>query len=361
MRTQLLVFASAALLVGYTSCGDDEAVGTDCEGTISRQAVLVESDRFITGALADASEAAGALSATVDSLANSPTVAWVFSARNALDRAREDFVDVAPYALVVDPAETSLPPVTTFPVDTSLINGYLASGDFDPTSATDFDRGLAAIEYLLHARSPEATAEAFATEPARASLLKAYAADVGDRLAATSQAWEAARAAYLDADGTAAGSGFSRLVNSISKHYEDTRRDRLGTPFGVTLGFPSPQALESPYAKRSHVLLHANIEASRGAFGFLQSPAPSLATYVDALPGDEASALATDIAEQYGIAQQALARIVSNDFANELENNRDAVQVAYNAISRQVVNLKTDLPSVTCVSITYVDNPSDSD
>ena len=34
---------------------------------------------------------------------------------------------------------------------------------------------------------------------------------------------------------------------------------------------------------------------------------------------------------------------------------------AYNQVTRQVVNLKTDMPTLLCVAITYIDNPSDSD
>ena len=42
-------------------------------------------------------------------------------------------------------------------------------------------------------------------------------------------------------------------------------------------------------------------------------------------------------------------------------NDNETVVNAYNEITKQLVNIKTDLPSVLCVSITYIDNPSDSD
>jgi len=45
----------------------------------------------------------------------------------------------------------------------------------------------------------------------------------------------------------------------------------------------------------------------------------------------------------------------------EVAENQAAVENAYAEVTKNLVNLKTDLPSVLCVSITYIDNPSDSD
>ncbi|MCB0614576.1 MAG: peptidase M75, partial [Phaeodactylibacter sp.] len=53
--------------------------------------------------------------------------------------------------------------------------------------------------------------------------------------------------------------------------------------------------------------------------------------------------------------------LVQAPLSGAIEGNNERVVNAYNEITRQLVNIKTDMPSVLCVSITYVDNASDSD
>jgi len=78
------------------------------------------------------------------------------------------------------------------------------------------------------------------------------------------------------------------------------------------------------------------------------------------LPTVDAATLVDDIESQYTLMLNELGD-VDNPLTEAVDEDTDDVQEAYNAISRQVVNLKTDVPAVACVAITYVDNPSDSD
>ena len=66
------------------------------------------------------------------------------------------------------------------------------------------------------------------------------------------------------------------------------------------------------------------------------------------------------IKNQFTAAKNALAALTGK-LSDEVTNNTSVVETAYNELSKQVVNIKTDMPSVMCISITYVDNPSDSD
>ena len=54
-----------------------------------------------------------------------------------------------------------------------------------------------------------------------------------------------------------------------------------------------------------------------------------------------------------------------NDLNSSLDaaviNEEAAVSELYQSMSSYVVLAKTDMPTALCISITYVDNPSDSD
>ena len=52
---------------------------------------------------------------------------------------------------------------------------------------------------------------------------------------------------------------------------------------------------------------------------------------------------------------------LGNDLAVEVVENQPQVEAVYNEVSKNVVLMKTDMPSILCVAITYIDNPSDSD
>lgn len=344
------------------ACDDDGgAAATPCESAVPRETVLEGFADQTDADLADALRLSQRLTTSLQALQTGPSQGNLTTARDELTAARVFYAQLAPASLVVDPAQTQLSAVAAFPVDTATVNAYASEGTFDPESASDFDRGYPAIEFLLYGANPQAAAQRFAADPARLELAIALAEDVERRLLEVSEAWDGGgRDAFVSDVSTGAGSGLSRALNSISKHFEDTRRDRLGTPFGVTLGFPSPRTLEAPYSRRSRELLITNVTASQYALGAIRGMQATISSYVDGLDNGEATALLDEVYELYEDADGALTAI-DGDLYDAIESDRDAVQVAYNAISRQVVNLKTDLPSVTCVSITYVDNPSDSD
>ena len=353
---------AAVFSLGLASCGEEggSAPTSDCESGVSRAGVLADQAAKATSRLNNSVRRAGELRASLVDLATETTENQLAIAREDLRAARYAFAQLGPYALLLDEAQVTLPSIAPFPVDTGLVIGYARVDSFEFSASHEFDRGYGAIEFLLYGPDSSRTLALLAAEPPRVLLALAYANHAAQALSAVETRWlEDGSEAFVEADGTAAGTGFSRLVNSLSKHYEDTRRDRLGTPFGVTLGFPSPRVLEAPYSGRSLGLLEANLAGSQSAYGALTDPV-TLAAYTAGLANAEGADLAADVVAQYDAALAALAAL-GLPLAQAIEDERDAVQTAYNAISRQVVNLKTDLPSVTCVAITYVDNPSDSD
>jgi len=251
--------------------------------------------------------------------------------------------------------------INPFPVNESAVDALSERNDPTLPQEPNFDRGLPALDYILFQDSTaENTAARLRNNPGELALLRALVDDLQLQARSLSNAWEDAEVSLPQRVGSGAGSGLSTVVNLVSKHFEDLRRDKLGTPLGVsTLNIPNPQTTEAPYSRRSIALLRAGIESSR-RFMRNDGNGPALQDYLLALANPEAKELVQDLLDQYDLVMQAL-QAVEESLAKAVVDDRDDAQELYNRLSRQVVNLKTDVPAVACVAITYVDNPSDSD
>lgn len=334
------------LLTGLaSSCGDDDdGLTGPCTSEVALDSVLanVRANAVAAGELAvgEARELRDVLAAgDPDSVVD---VAW--------PDVQAAFARFEPYAYGPLDSALVVDRVNAFPVDTAAVLARLA-GDDDADG--EFARGLPAIDFLVYRDRPDGpTTDEYA-------LATQLAEDLVAELRRVTDAWRDAES-WDGNTATGAGAPLSVTVNALSRHFEDARRDRLGLPLGITtLGFPNPQTVQAPTSRLSGELLAEAVAASAAAY---QSGDPSLADYVAGLSSDEASSLNADIARVYGQLDGLLVGLELDDPTTyEDPALRDRRQAAYNALSRQVVNLKTDLPAVACVSITYVDNPSDSD
>jgi hypothetical protein len=143
------------------------------------------------------------------------------------------------------------------------------------------------------------------------------------------------------------------------------KREKLGVPSGVlTLGFSNPDKVEAPGLAISKELALEALKASKSLYlGMSVSDADGLGlddylTEVNALKSEEK--LDDLIQNQFELAIRSIENLELT-LQEEARDNQENVENAYAEVTKNLVNLKTDLPSVLCVSITYIDNPSDSD
>ena len=354
--SRLLLAAGLAGALLAAGCDDDEGNGASaCRSAADLQSILTDA-RATAIARADTARAAAA---AINLALPSARAGDRTMLQEAVADLQLAFAAFEPLAGGPDGSLQTVAEVNPFPLDEAAVDAYLTGpedgGDF-PSGPAAFDRGLPALDYV-----------AFATEAVDAAALAdpdldTLVAELQRQLAVAGDAWRAADSWPAD-EGTAAGSSLSVLVNALSKHFEDLRRDRLATPAGVTtLGFPNPQTVQAPYASASLELMLAGIAANRDFF-LGSDAADGLDAYLRGLDSPDAAALADDITEQYRASSAAVAAIDAPLQASVADDGGDEedVRAAYAALSLQVVNLKTDLPSVACIAITYVDNPSDSD
>ncbi len=256
------------------------------------------------------------------------------------------------------PAETSfLVSINNFPLDTVAYNDQLNTGNIDITNPNDYDLGFAVLDKLLFEKTTAETLIALENDNASA-YLSAVIEDIQNKVQATHQAWfvNGYDTDFKNNTGNGAGSSFSQLVNSINKNYELIKREKLGIPSGVlTLGFTYPDRLEGFHAGISKELLSTSIESS---LAFFNEGLDDLVT--TSAKTKNGQPLTLEIQEGYATAIAAINNL-DNDIANQIKENSSVVVAAYNETVKNLVNLKTDMPSVLCIAITYVDNPSDSD
>ncbi|MEO0471102.1 MAG: imelysin family protein, partial [Bacteroidota bacterium] len=289
--------------------------------------------------------------------------------QNNLDALRASWLDaylsfqnVAQYEF--GPAEDAFlrNSVNNFPINAGNVDDNIASGSYNFNSPDAFDKGFPALDYLLYGigADDQAILTQFA-DSAYSRYLQDVTADIKFRVDSVTFKWtDSYRESFVRASGTAAGTALSLLVNNLNQHFEIIKRDKIGIPVGVvTLGFTNPEKVEAFYSGKSLELAVASLEASEDLYlGGNGSGFDDFLTEIEAAKDGES--LDKLIQDQFASGIETL-KALQGPLSEAVNADKAAVENAYNEVVKNLVNLKTDMPSVLCVTITYVDNPSDSD
>ncbi len=257
--------------------------------------------------------------------------------------------------------------LNNFPTNEALIEANITAGTYDLDAPDNYFGGFPALDYLLFGLGEDDALilSKYTTEPQAAAYTQ-YLKDVIDHISEKSMwvsgQWGEASTIneFTDNRGTAAGTSLSNIINALNENFEITKRDRIGIPSGIlTLGITQGSEVEGKYAGISLDLAKRSVQASLNLFqGGSGEGLDDILNSVEARK--ENTPLASLITNQFNTIQTAL-NAIEGPLETAVDNDAIDVQNAYNELSRQVVNIKTDMPSVLCVAITYVDNPSDSD
>lgn len=365
-----VLVASAAL--SFQAC-DSGVTENPCEVEFD-QGVLFQNMAYnhIIPAFSALSNTATQLEAAAQAFVAQPDEANLATLRTSWRAAYLDFQAASPYNF--GPAEEVFlrASLNNFPLNVEATQSRILDQDYTFGNPDDYTQGFPALDYLLFGLAPDAagTVARFTTDTAAIryqQYLTAVATDIRERSEAVYNAWNTGDYlnTFLANTGTAAGTSLSLLVNHFNEHYEIIKRDRIGIASGVlTLGFTNPDKVEAYYSGESLAMLEAAVSASKRLFTG-ENPAAGTTTGLDdyvAATGamKNGQPLEAVILAQFEAAENAVAAL-SGRLSDEVEQNNAAVVTAYNELTKQLVNIKTDMPSVMCISITYVDNPSDSD
>ncbi len=259
--------------------------------------------------------------------------------------------------------------LNNFPLNIEEVESKIGAGNYDFSSPDAYDKGFPALDYLLFgsAATEEEIIIRLTEDENTRNYLQRVVNDISERVDYVISAWTSGGYSeqFVANTGTAAGTSLSLIINSLNEHYELLKRDKIGIPSGtLTLGFPNPTKVEAYHSRVSTALATKALEASKRFFlgNSLQGQSgeglDDLLDHVGATK--DGVDLSQVIEQQYSRSIDAL-HSIDREPLSEMVESGDAVSEVYATISQQVVYLKTDMPSVLCVAITYVDNPSDSD
>ena len=254
-----------------------------------------------------------------------------------------------------------------FPLNESKVLLDVQDGKMDFSSPDDYNKGLPLLDFFLYglSDSEEGILDSFSINNAFGIYTKAVLDDMDKKLDDVIGNWQSYANEFKQKTGTTDGQSINLLVNTLNKDYEYIKRNKIGIPSGVlSLGFTNPREVESYHSGQSLELAKTAIQSSKDLFlgtKFDGTDGEGLEEILRSIRADKNGvSLADVIINQYDIALERI-NAIEETLQESVDDDKQNIIDAYNALSEQVIYLKSDMPSVMCIPITYVDNPSDSD
>lgn len=254
-----------------------------------------------------------------------------------------------------------------FPLNESKVLLDVQDGKMDFSSPDDYNKGLPLLDFFLYglSDSEEGILDSFSINNAYGIYTKEVLDDMDKKLDDVIGDWQSYANEFKQKTGTTDGQSINLLVNTLNKDYEYIKRNKIGIPSGVlSLGFTNPREVESYHSGQSLELAKTAIQSSKDLFlgtKFDGTDGEGLEEILRSIGADKNGvSLADVIINQYDIALERI-NAIEETLQESVDDDKQNVIDAYNALSEQVIYLKSDMPSVMCIPITYVDNPSDSD
>ncbi|MCP4443278.1 MAG: imelysin family protein [Aureispira sp.] len=265
--------------------------------------------------------------------------------------------------------------VNNFPVNTTQLNTGIDAGTYDLSSVTySYANGFPALDYLLYGvASTKAAVVAMYDTDTKAANRKQYLKDVVNQIDSkvntVTTAWQAAGGNYVNTfsstTGVAAGDPLNLLVNQLNANYELAKNNKIGTPVGAKISYViQPNKVEAYYSRISLELAVEVTTASRDLFLGYENGVNGLGLddYLAAAKAmKNGQPLEKIIEDQYNLVITELNKLKPSSLHDALTSDLEQVKAAYAAAQNQVLYTKTDMASVLCTSITYVDDVADGD
>ncbi|GAB4383018.1 MAG: hypothetical protein Kow0075_15060 [Salibacteraceae bacterium] len=345
-------------LIWLVACDRNQPKPDD---TFDKEAMLSNySNEVVLPAYENADAATSKLNDVAAGFVNQPDASKLTSLRNALNQAYLAWVIAETYELGPAASANLRLTVNTFPVDSTQVMKNIEAGSWDLFAAQNSDaRGLPALDLLLNAFPDDTLLVWMQARPSVGAYIMDNISLVVESVGGVISEWKSGYGKEFETNTASdVGSPIGTLVNQINYEFELLKNARIGIPMGKkTLGEPRIASLEAYYADYSKELAMANCRGIADAFTGGQGS--GLDDYLD------------DLGAKYG--NRSLSDAIKMGFEeiiNELSNidgslseaiKRDPgeLEAVYSAIERQVVLLKTDMPSQLGVQITYQDNDGD--
>jgi len=349
------------LLLAF-ACGVDEEPSNDCIQGFDQQAMFENmATSTILPAYSQLKNQIDQLSIKGEAFTSDPSEDKLLDLRNSFIAAYEQWQYAAPFEFGPAMDVFLRNSLNNFPVNIGQLENNITTASWNFDAPDEYDKGFPALDYLLYGIEGDLTERLnlFKDGPDAQKYrdyLSALIADMKNRVDQTNQAWETYEATFTTNTGTADGSSLGLIINSFNEHYELAKREKVGFPSGaLTSGFTNLEAVEAYYSNHSTILLQKTLEVS-------ETISAQFKTYLDQVNAEKNGSPLSDLVKtQYQEIRSLADSFGSTPFSKIIETEVEKTTKLYELISDQVVLIKTDMPSILCVSITYIDNPSDSD
>lgn len=351
----------SALVAGilFSSCEDDN--GTTSKVNFDRKAMLINwADNIVLPAFENFESEVTALDVAIENFKIQANPKNLTAVRSQFKKTYLAFQSVKTFEMGPSENVSFRASLNTYPTDTLKIASNIIKKNYNLEAASQLDaRGFPAMDYLLFSNSSDLENHADAR-----AYLEVLAKDILNLAQTVNQGWKAHRTEFIEASGTDIGSSLGQIVNALNKDYEIIKNAKVGFPAGKkTLGKTYPHTCEAYYSGMSLELMEANIEAIHNLYlGISFNEAQngiSLEDYLIALEAPHGEASLDQVIEDQFVKALDAVRAVPAPFSSALDSHKNEVDAAYLEIQRNVVLLKTDMPSAMGVLITYQDNDGD--
>jgi len=350
----------------FTACEESQIVEKQ---EFDRKAFLSEAIHYvITPEIAGAWESSKDLKERIDILIAQPTVSQVLTVKTTWKNAFMRWQGASVFNF--GPAESSglkksmVEELGVFPISESKINEILSSGVYNLNDFNRDARGFSAIEYLLYgiAETDTLLAEKIKTDEKFSEYLKVIATHVASEMDTYIHGWNTDTIeAFINNDGTDAGSSTSVYYNEVVKSFEALKNFKVGLPLGLRPGQTQtePNRVEGFYSKIY------SIEALKAHFTMIQfvwtGPERGIGfkEYLRSVVGGPDLISSTE--EQFTKVNLAFAEVESTGktFVELVQENDDRVITLHTELQKLTRFLKSDMSSLMGIAITYASSDGD--
>jgi predicted lipoprotein len=257
--------------------------------------------------------------------------------------------------------------LNNFPVFVTRLEAAVQSGTYNlAIDSFAYTRGFPALDYLLYGVGVNnndilVKYDTDANAANRRQYLQDVVTQIKTKVDLVHSEWAGYKTSFASTTGVATGSPVALLVNEFNHNYEFFKNNKLGTPVGAKNSYiPAADKTEAYYSRRSLDLMRISVRAMQELFE--GKGGIGLYEYVAAANVDKDGILLQDlIKDQFTTIINGLDALPGASLYDAIQNNFNDLKTIYGNAQNMVVYLKTDMPSVLCVSITYVDNTDDGD
>lgn len=363
------VFGCLALLLGLAACDDNDSnsKADKQSGEFDRQAMLTNiGQNVILPNYQDFKTKTRTLQKGIESFVTEPNVSNLEEARSAFNAAYQSWQRVTPYNFGPAKQMALRSNLNTFPTDGDAIESRIQQNEYQWGPYDNDTKGFPALDYLLYKEQGNETIVESFKDSDRGQYLAAVADDIAKQSQKVYNRWQSADGNYIEtfinATGNDKGSSLALMVNQLNFDFEIIKDEKLGIPAGKkSMGEIFPKKVEAYYSQESLPLLKANLNAIENLFmgRYEGNDKLGLDDHLDALNAErDGKLLSQVINNQFSKIRENLENI-PQPMPSAIKDKHEKVNASFRAIKRQVVFIKTDMPSALGVRITYQDNDGD--